>query len=448
MDIKRIIREKLEPDNIDYQDIVYEDNNLIVIYPKTRESSCDYGEDTNWCTATDGGQSFYEYNNKGNLYYHIWKFKMPETKKNYEKIARFIGYGGKYEEAGTLYLHDDEEVDVNDIISVLFNAKIRPGGTFFEIPAEMVPFYDSWQDAWIAVDTHYAKNGLHKTPNENYGEDDDVDVFLESSDMDWIESINIRYHEMNADELGGILNKTFEGTIYTSKHYDGDKLFTIEDRLGGIYIDFEIEYWGTILHNRDHITIDAIINTVEYETKTMGRHVPVNIQEEYKELYEILNNAFPPGENLPWAIKEETDDMGWIKDIRTLDAINQQGKYKIWFGIIGEEEQNRILNILYDNGYEWTGFSNARPTMREVSTGENFDSLFLYNGVLGLLSKQFRTTNNKSISWMGYNVQDLGWEPTKDDITDGRNWAMEKNKHHFDKKMMEYTELPKSIFNI
>ena len=58
MDIKRIIREELKPDNIDYQDIVYEDNNLIVIYPKTKEASCDYGDDTNWCTATDGGLLF------------------------------------------------------------------------------------------------------------------------------------------------------------------------------------------------------------------------------------------------------------------------------------------------------------------------------------------------------------------------------------------------------
>ena len=448
MDIKRIIREELEPDNIDYQDIVYEDNNLIVIYPKTKEASCDYGDDTNWCTATDGGHSFYEYNDRGNLYYHIWKIKLPETKRNYEKIARFIGYGGKYEEAGQLFLHDDHEVYDNDIIEGLFDAKIEKSDFYndrYVIPKRMVPFYDSWQDARIAVDTHYAKNGLHKTPNENYGEDDDVDVFLESSDMDWIESINIRYHEMNADELEEILNKTFEGTKYTAIHYDGDKILTIEDRLGGVYIDFEIEYWGTILHNGEHTTLDEIINTAEYETKTMGRHVPVEIQEEYKELYELLNNAFPPGENLPWAIKEEADDMGWIKDIKPLDAINQQGKYKIWFGIISEEEQNRILNILYDNGYEWTGFSNARPTMNEVEKGQNFDSLFLYNGLDSLAGGPLRTTNNKSISWMGYNMSPYIYHRLGDiDYND----IVDKNKHHFYKKLMEYTELPKSIFNI
>jgi len=449
MDIKRIIREELEPDNIDYQDIVYEDNNLIVIYPKTKEASCDYGDDTNWCTATDGGQSFYEYNDKGNLYYHIWKIKLPETKRNYEKIARFIGYGGKYEEAGQLFLHDDHEVDENDIIEGLFNAKIEKSDFYnnrYVIPKRMAPFYDSWQDARIAVDTHYAKNGLHKTPNENYGEDDDIDVFLESSDMDWIESVNIRYHEMNADELEEILNKTFEGTRYTATHYDNDKLLTIaEKNSGGIYIDFEIEYWGTILHNRGHTTLNEIIITAENETKTMGPHVPYGIQEEYKELYELLNNAFPPSENLPWVIKEEADDMGWIKDIKPLDAINQRGQYKIWFGVISEEEQNRILNILYDNGYEWTGFGNSRPTMREVSSGENFDSLFLYNGIPSLLDHTFRTTNNKSISWMGYNVPKWEYE---EDANDSRNWAIEKNKHHFDKKMVEYTELPKSIFTI
>ena len=128
--------------------------------------------------------------------------------------------------------------------------------------------------------------------------------------------------------------------------------------------------------------------------------------------------------------------MGWIKDIRPLDAINQQGKYKIWFGIIGEEEQNRILNILYDNGYEWAGF-HGRPTMNEIEEGQNFDSLFLYNGIPGLDRIPIRTTNNKSISWMGYNMSFSDWEGNDD-----------KNKHHFYKKLMEYTELPKSIFNI
>lgn len=267
-------------------------------------------------------------------------------------------------------------------------------------------------------------------------------------DMDWIESINTRYHKMNYDELEEIINKTFEGTRYrvelttllnpkplTSRANTNLSIIDIKDT--GTYIEFEKNEW----EGQPAMSLDDIINTVERETKTMGRHVPVDIQEEYKELYELLNNAFPPGENLPWAIKEETDDMGWIKDIRPLDAINQRGKYKIWFGIIDEEEQNRILNILYDNGYEWSGFGNERPTISEVSSDENFDSLFLYNGDNRSYNNDNPyVTNNKSISWMGYNTQE--------DYDGAIESNVDKNKHHFYKKLMEYTELPKSIFNI
>lgn len=184
MDIKKIIIEELElTDPAFTEDIVYEDDNLIVIYPKTREASCKHGEDTNWCTATDGGQSFHEYNDKGNLYYHIWKFKMPNNKQNYQKIARFIDYGKEYGEEGDFFLFDDEQVDNSEILfNVLNGKKLKEGG--FEYPAELKPLNESWEKAFIAVDTHYAKNGLHKEPS--YSEPDIEDLWDDDYE-DWLE---------------------------------------------------------------------------------------------------------------------------------------------------------------------------------------------------------------------------------------------------------------------
>ena len=41
------------------------------------------------------------------------------------------------------------------------------------------PFWESWQNAKIKIDTHYAMNGLHKEPDlsddEYYGDEDGMD---------------------------------------------------------------------------------------------------------------------------------------------------------------------------------------------------------------------------------------------------------------------------------
>lgn len=53
---------------------VYEDEEWLVIVPKTEQAACLYGKGTKWCTAaTDGGNMFEYYNNSGPLYININK---------------------------------------------------------------------------------------------------------------------------------------------------------------------------------------------------------------------------------------------------------------------------------------------------------------------------------------------------------------------------------------
>ena len=163
--IKKIIKEEVED-----IDIAYEDDNLVVIHPKTREASCRYGNDTRWCTSADGGEAFDEYNSSGNLYYYMWKFKMPPKLQNFQKIARLINYGKEYGETGEFFLFNDETMTPHDILFNVLQGKEKGGS--FTYPTKLKPLYDSWERALITVDTHYAKSGLHKTPSE-YQDDED-----------------------------------------------------------------------------------------------------------------------------------------------------------------------------------------------------------------------------------------------------------------------------------
>ena len=163
--IKRIIKEEVEG-----IDVAYEDDNLVVIHPKTREASCHYGGDTRWCTAAEGGESFDEYNSSGNLYYYLWKFKMPPRLQNFQKIARLVDYGKEYGETGEFFLFDDSTMRPYDILFNILQGK--KDGNSFTYPNKLKPINESWERALIAVDTHYAKNGLHKTSSEHNNDDD------------------------------------------------------------------------------------------------------------------------------------------------------------------------------------------------------------------------------------------------------------------------------------
>ena len=155
--IKRVIKEEVEG-----IDVAYEDDNLVVIHPKTQEASCYYGNDTRWCTSEEGGEAFDEYNSSGNLYYYMWKFKMPPKLQNFQKIARLIGYGKEYGEIGEFFLFDDATMTPHDILFNILEGK--KDGSGFTYPSKLKPLNESWERALIAVDTHYAKNGLHKAP--------------------------------------------------------------------------------------------------------------------------------------------------------------------------------------------------------------------------------------------------------------------------------------------
>ncbi len=178
--MKKLIRKILKEETQDI-DVVYEDNNLAVIHPKTRAASCRYGSDTRWCTAAEGGESFDEYDGSGNLYYYLWKFKMPPQLQNFQKIARLVNYGKEYGEVGEFFLFDDSNMTSHEILFNILEGKVKGGS--FTYPTRLKPLNDSWERAFIAVDTHYAKNGLHKTPSKNnnddgfYDDGDDGDAF-------------------------------------------------------------------------------------------------------------------------------------------------------------------------------------------------------------------------------------------------------------------------------
>lgn len=157
---------------------IYEDENFLVVIPKTLESSCYYGSGTRWCVAAKNDNQFDNYSKRGTLYYIIFKANSvlsPERKNKeiwqkrlpkYEKIARFIPHGLDYGTHGELYDAQDNEIDEDIILNDFFGVQwkyLQYIGNYIEsIPKGTQPFYKSWYKAWTRIDTHYAKNGMKK----------------------------------------------------------------------------------------------------------------------------------------------------------------------------------------------------------------------------------------------------------------------------------------------
>lgn len=173
---------------------IYEDENFLVILPKTPQASCHYGSGTRWCVAARDNNQFNNYSRRGTLYYIIFKANSvldPERRSKpvwqkrlpvFEKIARFIPNGLDYGAHGEFYDTQDRHIDEDQILNGFFGVtwSYLPGlgENVTNIPKGTQPIYDSWYKAWTRIDTHYAKNGMQKSRQNGYHEDD-----LDDDDM-------------------------------------------------------------------------------------------------------------------------------------------------------------------------------------------------------------------------------------------------------------------------
>lgn len=81
--LKRAQKIKVAPDQYDK---VYEDNQVIVVHPKTKEASCKYGAGTRWCiSATKSKNYFDKYDEAGTKHFFIIR-KQPQGNE-WDKVS-------------------------------------------------------------------------------------------------------------------------------------------------------------------------------------------------------------------------------------------------------------------------------------------------------------------------------------------------------------------------
>ena len=85
-------RIRREIKTVDDADVVYEDDEMIVVSPKTHKSSCYFGSGTKWCTTASDSGHYDRYNQDGKLFYFVSKTK-PTSDPTY-KVALLKKFDG------------------------------------------------------------------------------------------------------------------------------------------------------------------------------------------------------------------------------------------------------------------------------------------------------------------------------------------------------------------
>jgi hypothetical protein len=128
-------RIRREIKTVDDTDVVYEDDEMIVVSPKTHKSSCYFGSGTKWCTTASDSAHYGRYNQDGKLFYFISKTK-PTSDPTYKValLKKFDGsetyYNAPDDSFRTGWIFGTEKLEkilsrINSYISTTFADQIK-----------------------------------------------------------------------------------------------------------------------------------------------------------------------------------------------------------------------------------------------------------------------------------------------------------------------------------
>jgi hypothetical protein len=114
-ELAEIAKEEKSFDRQEHVNVLYEDNEVIMVSPKTHRGSLRYGAGTTWCTASKSNpNTFNNYIRNGCLVYLIDK---TESKiKNFQKIAFYNNSGHSLSGGISVYSQNDNEIDESRLV--------------------------------------------------------------------------------------------------------------------------------------------------------------------------------------------------------------------------------------------------------------------------------------------------------------------------------------------
>ena len=115
-------RIRREIKTVDDADVIYEDNEMIVVSPKTHKSSCYFGAGTKWCTTASDSGHYDRYNQDGKLFYFISKTK-PTSDPTTLLTAAKVNVGTSGQLLAKQFTPSGVGYKANEYIEVLYSTR-------------------------------------------------------------------------------------------------------------------------------------------------------------------------------------------------------------------------------------------------------------------------------------------------------------------------------------
>lgn len=311
---------------------IYEDEKWVIGIPTTKESSCLFGDDTSWCTTSQG--NYYDYYTKdGPLFINLDKengklyqfhFESNQFMNEYDSSIDMYDFTEKYPEIAQFYQDYLEKTHKN----LSPNEKAK---AVLDDPNKLKSFFEELKDITVKGDYVYGKIDFDYIPNNSnsyadyyvYDEgrrNDDtlsVETIMNILDYDIDISVDASLYELTSavdtkefDEEMKPYGITWDNIIilYKNLHNDNYKLDLPEEAIQEIY--------NNIFDNPDLNPITIYIDAIESGTK----------DEYYKLVVDALKENLPLNDDEgQFPIEEHTLSIKFpIKDIEANFAIREE----------------------------------------------------------------------------------------------------------------------------
>ena len=276
---------------------LYEDDEVLVIRPKSFAASCYYGANTKWCTASkDNSGYFAKYNKDGKLYYFI-------NKKDNIKLALFVSNDRKIE----VYNPLDREIGIKSLKETfpnqfeLIDDLIGVGDfikTLKEYSRGKIDIYDLREsDSSISRVKEYRPPGQSEIVIE-YGNDDEFlsQLDLDDDDIWFLNAMTSSYSDYEFMDIYTVQEDFKNGYIF-NYDLDEENRETFKKIAEIVYpekeYDIEDEDYRVELNNR---LIDTFPNEIDwilsdYHSEKNSEMYSVAKEEVIDELNSVLEDS-------------------------------------------------------------------------------------------------------------------------------------------------------------
>ena len=412
-------------------DKVYEDNEWLIMIPKTKRASCLIGKGTQWCTAADQSNNMFDsHNSQGPLYVMVDKYNDEKYQLHFETnqlmdatdrpISASYFFDHIMEGSGAFTFLQESNDKFWDFVLETSAEDMADGGyseTFEEaLHSDVTPYIlkNTLNTLRYGDDSHakYLGYVYEKDPN-NISTNEIENLFNDNEHMDDDDLVAILRHlidiEYDFDENeNGDIKKFFKARLDLEKHkieldvnYQVDKNRTL--RVNRVSVAEENPYYITMDGKSGNVDLETLLNLIHQGHLFEGKSF---IKQLLRETLITEIRVINPNNSYNRGTFTSMENEPPLHDNETIRVYHGFNKYDdavmaAKFGFSGEEKARRIYS------YESNNNPNGLFVTLDYKTAEKFAYPSGSRGIKVVLELSVKVADLEAPVWPGgtYTVQ-------------------------------------------